>query len=343
MDIKMYNTVKIGTEFTFRSEDFEFGLGDLSWSPSGPKKQVKAQEAAINQIKAAGAEIESWVDEIVKKGKSKKFQKGNTILESVTVESGSKKHASPFYEAKKVTLALVCKSKREFLKETWTVNFDLDPNCIELQAEPVTCAFYDRHKEMINTLLFERAACPPDPRWDVGGGGHISLDLATAFGNHLQWFRNFLVLYAAAVKGDDLEFAALKYSGDAVNAPFMHEIGMLPEFIKVIDALDQPAPPISTIEQLAQAINTKVYTRIGGPIDDPKLKPIDYPHYQAVNLEHIIGTPPHEQRVEMRRFEAQRCVGELLDELRVLFGLLAESRSGKKYSMDEDGKLLLIS
>lgn len=336
MDIKMYNTVKIGTEFTFRRSEFVFGLGDLAWSPSGPKKQVKAQEAALNQIKAAGAEIESWVNEIAKKGKSKKFQKGNTVLESVMVEPGRKKHDSPFYEAKKVTLTLVCRGKAGALRETWSINFDLDPNCIELQAEPVTYAFYDRHKEMIDALLFERATCSPDPDWRTGGGGHISLDRATAFGNNLQWFRNFLVLYAAAVKGDDLEFAALKYSGDVVNAPFMHEIGILPEFIKVISALDQPAPSISTIEQLAQAINTKVYTRIGGAIDDPKLRPTDYPHYQAVNLEHIIGTLPHEQRVEMRRFEAQRCVGELLDELRVLFGLLEESRSGKKYSIDED-------
>lgn len=342
MDIKMYNTVKIGTEFTFRREEFIFGLGDLAWRPDGPKKQTKAKETALEQIRAAGAEIINWVNDIATAGKSKKFLKGNTTLESVMVEPGRKKHDSLFYEAKKVTLTLVCKGGGRFLKETWTVNFDLDPNCIELQAEPVTYAFYDRHKEMIDALLFKRATCPPDPDWRTGGGGHISLDLATAFGNHLQWFRNFLVLYAAAVKGDDSEFAALKYSGDAVNAPFMHEIGMLSEFIKVIDALDQPAPTISTIEQLAQAINTKVYTRIGGSIDDPKLKPIDYPHYQAVNLEHIIGTPPHEQRMEMRRFEAQRCVGELLDELRVLFDLLAESRSGKKYSMDKDGNLILI-
>ena len=345
---KMHKTVKIGTEFTFRREEFIFGLADLAWRPDGPKKQAKANETALEQIRAAGVEILNWVNDIAAAGKSGKLKKGNTILESVTVEPGMKKHDSPFYEAKKITLTLVCKGKGEFCKENWTVNFDLDPNCIELQAEPVPYAFYDRYKEIINALFFRRESCMPDPRWDVGGGGHISIDLATAFGNNLQCFRNFLVLYADAVKGDDPQYNNLKLSEDIVNAPFMHETGVLPAFIKVINALDQPAPMISTIGQLAHEINTKVYTKIGGTIDDPKLKPTDYPHYQALNLEHInidardYTTQPHEQRVEIRRLEAQRCVQELLDELQVLFGLLEESRSGKKYSMDEAGALVLI-
>lgn len=342
----MHNTVKIGTEFTFRREEFIFGLADLAWRPDGPKKQAKADETALEQIRAAGEEITNWVNDIAAAGKSGKFKKGNTILESVTVEPGRKKHESPFYEAKKITLTLVCKGKGGFCKENWTVNFDLDPNCIELQAEPVPYAFYDRHKEMINTLFFRRESCTPDPRWEVGGGGHISIDLATAFGNNLHCFRNFLVLYANAVKGDESRYAILRKSGDAGNAPFLHEIGRLPAFGEVMQTFDKM--PGALIGELVHVINTKVYTVIDPHIDSPDVKKEDYPHYQAVNLEHINTgaldhrTPAGEQRVEMRRFDAQCCVEELLDELRCLFDLLEESRSGKKYSMDNDGKLVLI-
>lgn len=343
----MHNTVKIGTEFTFRREEFIFGLKDLAWSPSGPKKQAKADEKALEQIKAAGAEILKWAGEIEAMGKSGKFQKGGTILESVTVEPGSKKHDSPFYEAKKITLTLVCKGKGGFCKETWEVNFDLDPNCIELQAQPITFAFYERHKEIINTLFFRRGSCRPDPDWQTGGGGHISLDLATAFGNNLRWLQNFLVLYADAVKGDESRYEILRRSGDVGNAPFLHEIGELPAFCGIVQTFDKmPGAPIG---ELVHFINTKVYTEIHKDLDGTDVREEDSPHYQAVNLEHINvdtkdhRTPESEQRVEMRRFDAQCCVEELLEELCCLFALLEESRSGKKYSMDKDGKLVLMA
>lgn len=346
-DKKMYDTVKIGTEFTFRREEFIFGLKDLAWSPSGSRKQAKADEKALEQIKAAGREIVDWVNEIVEAGESGKFRKGNTILESVKVEPGSKKHDSPFYEAKKITLTLVYKGKGKFYKETWAVNFDLDPNCIELQAQPITFAFYERHKEIINTLFFRRGSCRPDPDWQTGGGGHISLDLATAFGNNLRWFQNFLVLYADAVKGDESRYEILRRSGDVGNAPFLHEIGELPAFCEIVQTLDKM--PDAPIGALVHFINTKVYTEIHTDLDGSDVRKEDSPHYQAVNLEHINvdtkdrRTPESEQRVEMRRFDAQCCVEELLDELCCLFELLEESRSGKKYSMEDDGKLKLLS
>jgi len=344
---KMYDTVKIGTEFTFRREEFIFGLKDLAWSPGGSRKQAKPDETALGQIRAAGVEIINWVNDIAAAGKSGKFQKGSTTLESVTVEPGRKKHESSLYEAKKITLTLVCKGKGKFCKETWTVNFDLDPNCIELQAQPVTFAFYERHREILNYLFFRRGSCRPDSDWQTGGGGHISLDLATAFGNNLRWLQNFLVLYADAVKGENFRYDILRRSGDVGNAPFLHEIGELPAFCGIVQTFDKmPGAPIG---ELVHVINTEVYTEIDPSIDSTDVRKEDYPHYQAVNLEHINvdvrdhRTPESEQRVEMRRFDAQCCVEELLDELRCLFALLEESRSGKKYSMDNDGKLVLMA
>lgn len=352
----MRDTVKIGAEFTFRREEFVFGLEALAWREDKPmryaktggkgRKQVRVDRREIEQIKAAGQEIERWVDDIATLGNAGKIRGKNTLLQKVEVKPGRKHHESLLYEAKEVTLTLRYKDKKMDLWQTWTVNFDLDPNCIELQTEPATFAFYERYKDIINMLFFNRSTCKPDPDWRTGGGGHISLDLETAFGHNLQWFQNFLVLYANAVRGGGDQYDILRKSGDVGNAPFLHEIGELPAFCRVIQTFDKM--PGAAIEELAHVINTQVYTEIDTHIDSSNVGEEDRQHYQAVNLEHInTGVRDHrtavnEQRVEMRRFDAQMNVDELLAELRCLFELLEESRSGKKYSMDEGGNLLLI-
>ena len=340
------NTVKIGTEFTFRREEFVFGLEALAWNKQKSGKKASADPAQIKQIEAAGVEIINWVNYIAEMGNAGKIRGKNTLLEHVEVKPGRKHHESDHYEAREVTLTLQYKYKTQFFKQTWIVNFDLDPNCIELQTQPVTFEFYDRYRDIINALFFRRESCPPDPRWQVGGGGHISLDLETAFNHNLRWFMNFLVLYADAVRGDDYRYEALRSSEDVGNAPFLHEIGELTAFSKVINAFEKM--PGATIGELAHVINTDVYTRIDEHIDGSGVTREDYPHYQAVNLEHINTgvsdhrTPVNEQRVEMRRFDAQRNVDELLGELRCLYELLEESRSGNNYSLDDDGMLVQI-
>lgn len=340
------NTVKIGTEFTFRRDEFVFGLEALAWKKQRSGKKVNVNPAEIKQIEAAGAEIINWVNYIDEMGNAGKIHSKNTSLERVEVLPGRKHHESDRYEAKEVTLTLQYKDKKQFFKQTWTVNFDLDPNCIELQTQPVTFEFYDRYRDIINMLFFRRESCPPDPRWQVGGGGHISLDLETAFNHNLRWFKNYLVLYADAVRGDDYRYEALRRSEDVGNAPFLHEIGELTAFSRVINTFEKM--PGATIGELAHVINTDVYTTIDEHIDSSEVRREDYPHYQAVNLEHInTGVSDHrtlvnEQRVEMRRFDAQGNVDELLVELRSLYELLEESRSGNNYGMDDDGMLVQI-
>lgn len=49
-------------------------------------------------------------------------------------------------------------------------------------------------------------------------------------------------------------------------------------------------------------------------------------HYQAVNLEHIIGEHKETQRIEMRRFDAQRNLGELQGQIKELLKLILFSR-----------------
>lgn len=335
----MYNTVKIGTEFTFRKPNYLFTLEDLAVTKEERKRNRKVENP---QIREAGNEIIRWTDAIAGCVRNKSKKSGLLGVEIIEEPREVKqKHRSDLYAARKIRLIFPPTASGN-QPETWEINFDLDPNCIELQTDPVTAEFYQRHYAIIQNLIFKTTECEPDPNWKTGGGGHISLDLETAFENNPQYLRNFLVLYAAAVMDSDSQYNILRASGDSVNAPFMHEIGELEKFISVIAEFDQLPPDQANIEWLVDKINKEVYRKMHDELKQMAIPEADAPHYQAVNLEHIINTPSAEQRVELRRFEAQRNVRELQDELEVLFGLLEQSRDGNKYVVDVMGNLSIV-
>lgn len=321
----MRDTVKIGTEFTFRKDNYMFGMKDLERGKDGCK----------SQITEAGAEIDRWTTEIAK-AKGKKYKKATVY--DVQVSDGIKKHESLHYHAKKVKFLLHDNRQPKNQCVEWCVNFDLDPMCIELQADPVTYQFYETYEEVIQDLIFGKTTCIPDPRWDVGGGGHISLDLATAFENNPQYLRNFLVLYEAMSNDEENDGSILRHSQDIVNAPYMHEIGERGAFIDVIGAFNKLPSAEATMDWLVRGINERVYTERHEGLPLAEAPEGDEPHYQAVNLEHVLrNTPPEQRRVEMRRFDAQQNVRELLTELDALYDLLYLSREPVKMNLDAAG------
>lgn len=337
----MRDTVKIGTEFTFCKKNYTFTLEDLAVT----ERERKRGRRTVNhdaQIIEAGNEIMRWTNAIAG-CVGKKFQKNGLLGVEIIEEPREvkQKHQSDLYAARKIRLIFPPTASGN-QPETWEINFDLDPNCIELQTDPVTAEFYQRHYAIIQKLIFEMPEWRPDTDWKTGGGGHISLDLETAFENNPQYLRNFLVLYAAAVMGSDPRYKTLWASEDKVNAPFMHEIGELEKFISVIGKFDQLPPDQANIEWLVDKINKEVYREMHNELNQMAIPETDAPHYQAVNLEHIINTPSAEQRVEMRRFNAQEKVDDLLTELRDLFGLLEQSRDGNKYVIDVSGNLSIV-
>lgn len=300
------------------------------------KEQLKCEKTKIAE---ASGEIEHWTNEIVA---TRRFSNKNATFFGAVVEKSDNKHASLCYQARKVTMKLGYRDQDGDHMEEWKVNFDLDPYCIELQTEPVTYAFYDRYKEIINRLLFRRDTCRPYPDEEMGGGGHISLDLVTAFDNNPQYLANFLVIYA--VLGNDVKYKdhILRNCKDVINAPFMNEIGELDEFIRVIREFNSLAPDKATMERLVNDINTRVYTRASEGLCAMDVLEEDYPHYQAVNLENVLNPDITQRRVELRRFEAQQNIFELLLELQELYKLLDKSRRGIKLGLKDDGTLMRI-
>ncbi len=322
------NTVKIGTEFTFRKDNYLFGIKDLE----------RGKDRCMSQIIEAGAEINRWTTEIAK-AKGKKYNRATVY--DIQVSDGIKKHESLHYNAKKVKFIFHDNRQPKNQCVEWCVNFDLDPMCIELQADPVTYQFYETYEEVIQDLIFGKTTCIPEPRCDVGGGGHISLDLATAFENNPQYLRNFLVLYEAMSNDEENEGSILRRSQDIVNAPYMYEIGERGAFIDVIGEFNRLPSAEATMDWLVGEINKRVYTERHEGLPLAEAPEGDEPHYQAVNLEHVLSNTPLEQRrVEMRRFDAQQNVRELLTELDALYDLLYLSREPVKMNLGVDGRVV---
>ena len=90
-------------------------------------------------------------------------------------------------------------------RSTWWWRINIDYSCLELQAKPTTfnqaSGVEGRTTEMIQAILdthiFELALRKMSLRTDpLVGGGHLTIDRSTTFGNNARWIRNFLVLYA---------------------------------------------------------------------------------------------------------------------------------------------------
>ena len=325
--ITMQNSIKIGTEFTFRKDSYMFSLKDLTdylYIPDDKKQQI----ADANQ------EIENWTNTIIESFHKKQIQ--HIKINGITKSEGTKKHAAN-YRAVKLNFDLYDTQKGK--ADTWSVNFDLDPFCIELQTQPVTYDFYSRYMPLINQCFFARETCKPDKNETTGGGGHISLDVETAFLNEADYLKNFLVLYTYRAKQESKKQeseAKLIESKDDWNAPFMYEIGEHLAFLELLKKYHTLARENATIEWLVENINKKVYTKLHDKLIEQGVIPQNAPHYQAVNLEHALSDSASQRRVEIRRYEAQENIRELLEELNELYQLLQSGRIHLKLCFTED-------
>ena len=104
------------------------------------------------------------------------------------------------------------------------------------------------------------------------------------------------------------------------------------EFKKAITEFDRN-PATTTVEALIGTLRTKVFTLKNLP--DPQTEdqtaankerqnqPV---HYQATNLEHVDDEDPAKRRLEMRRFDAQRNLEDLVNNMVALSELVRECR-----------------
>ena len=239
----------------------------------------------------------------------------------------------------------------------WKVNFDLDPSCIEIQTQPMPYQFFRHYRCCIYELLFHHISdygltADKDPA--TGGGGHISLDARTAFSENATYLRNFLVLYSCEAKREALKDSLtekqkrqlaesflterqrklLVASTDMENAPFLFEpINEWVPFQNFIAEFDRRPMDLT---RFVQGMHERVYIHVTDKLERilggaNKVTAEDKQHYQAVNLEHI----GDQGRIELRRFDAQQSIDELLEQLDALFEILLMARTNWKISIDK--------
>ena len=330
----------IGTEFTFHHKDFHFDLSDLE--KNNPGKGIDVG----NRI------IADWTGKLIRTYDYKKSL-SHLKVTATNTGRGRKKFENAAYSAVEIEFCIEDTVQKKVVN--WKVNFDLDPVCIELQTQPMPYQFFQDYGFFIDELLFHHIGeygltADKDPA--TGGGGHISLDARTAFSENATYLRNFLVLYSCEAQREvskvslteeqkiQLEKSFLTEeqrqlliaSQDIVNAPFLFErVNEWVPFQNFVSAFDTGAP--MSIAQFVQGMHNNVYKNVTNELEHllGKVTAEDKQHYQAVNLEHIVD----QGRIEMRRFDAQKNVGELLDQLDVLFEILLMARTNWKISIDK--------
>ena len=360
--------VRIGTEFTFHHPTFLFTMKDLEKSSSDGDYQKNNREKGIDD---GNRIIAQWTADLQREYSRQKLLSGSKIT-AVNTGHGHKKYTNAAYEAVEIMFEIEIKDTLQDLQDRtflWKVNFDLDPSCIELQADPMPYCFFANCGYCIETLLFRHTGkyrrtskygLEADKSIETGGGGHISLDVGAAFSGNAVYMRNFLVLYSCEALKASIEKTAkeqekelteeqkkwmqrsflteeqrqlLSESKDVANAPFLFEADEWLRFKHFIADFDRQQ---ASIEEFVRGMQEQVYVNATRELEiamggAEHVEVGDKWHYQAVNLEHV-----HDDgRIELRRFDAQESINELLQQTEVLFQILMMARTNRKISIDK--------
>lgn len=250
---------------------------------------------------------------------------------------------------------------------TWHWVADIDEACYETQTAPTSIDDLKRDeiKAIIEQHIFggalsSKCKLKVDPK-ATGGGGHISLDVASGFGSAIggQTAVSAEILLTTLVqlqlKARDLQREFNKGDGesDRTNAPWLtdeqikdaptesalgHYRQLIDELVAATNAGDDVS--IARLERDLVAFNQ----RLTNPFVDPgkRKSEIEAPdaisHYQAVNIEHI-GAPDGAARVEIRDVPAQSGYAKLMADLKVLQDALAAAR--RIVATQQKGRLTL--
>jgi hypothetical protein len=316
------NLMKVGTEFTFTNDD----LMPLDIEVGGVP------------LAAAVTVIDAWVAEVPRR----KIFAGDGNLADPVVTRGAlnfstertRKNRPDGNGQKSAKFVYTLPSGAQ-----WWWNADIDYGCIETQADPATRRTVggeggndsEAINSIINTHIFSAAsALGVNPHAEVGGG-HLSLDRTTTFGDNARWLRNFLVLYANQPnkwKAEDV---------DAFNAPMITELTTagrraFRDTIREFDVAWGGNNPW-TIDTLINKLTTNVFKASHFTEPETEAEEKANPkrkgqpaHYQATNVEHVTDLDVTKQRLEMRRFNAQTSLEDLLNNMDALASLAAASR-----------------
>ena len=330
--------VKFGFELTFNnSTDFNYTFADLCFPTDKTKSARKILPKFVQRICDLIAPLRTQnyrvLDVKLEDSKKVKWTNAGFKPQTIIIIAQRRQQSSEVSRSREVPMTI----------EFCTV--DLDPSCIEVQTHPLE---YEKlsnesfYRSLISAIFSAAARMGLVPASDpsTGGGGHISIDAATAFLETGRYLRNFFVLYLQ--KSLDAS-SIFQQSRDLDNAPFPHEIdlagtirdtiqtfGALPlkdqtieNFVRMINNAYDGHGSVRLRAQIREILARSKSTR--GKVRDSDVNS-QMVHYQAVNFEHIIDEPKDTKRIEMRRFDAQRNLDELHAQITELLKLILSSR-----------------
>ncbi|MGW1229598.1 hypothetical protein [Streptomyces sp. NPDC002530] len=224
----------------------------------------------------------------------------------------------------------------------WWWEITMDDACLETRTAPTRAAeLRTGHVHfIINHHIFPLATAS-GLRVDqsiAGGGGHISLDSASTFGDSVELFVQSMREWETRWQTWVARFGAAPREKDTVNAPWT---GDLPQgdahLRRVQDLLDTIlADAYEGDVDLPGAVRRLQEHLLELPLHQdatPNLRdkvaahPEDRLHYQAVNLEHMDDANAAHRRVEFRDIQAQHSHEQLVDDLLFIGSLLQGVRA----------------
>ncbi len=193
----------------------------------------------------------------------------------------------------------ISKCKIEKIKESWDYDYKViypdgwwfqisyDPGCVEFKFKPSTLETLQQKAALINDQIFKTAK-------DLGfkvtetEAGHFNIGVRSAFGDDPKRFLRFFVDYANHA---DLALGSL--GKDLNNAPPLSVLGANQRQALQVLVDEVNSGKIATIEEVAQAIQDRVYTKsYYEPWGSPE-------HYQAIGIKYLYDADLKKKDVPM--------------------------------------------
>ena len=195
----------------------------------------------------------------------------------------------------------------------------VDTGCLEVQTKPSTVAEFTEQKNIIQKVIWDTAKeldLKPHKRI---GGGHVNVDLATAFPeNNALLFRNFIVDQA-----NHPEWTAGIFGNHTGNAPPIsaletHLHDNFKDVIKIFDITGDASQGLAAMEHLGREIDRRVY--VSNPFwlqqGRKTWQPYYYQHLSFRSAKQ--STPVEQRRIELRGYRPQQTIDEFLLEIEFL-------------------------
>ncbi len=307
--------VRFGTEVTFSDPS----LHALDVDPEERKKVNKAREQAEQAARGYLGEWAKAVERMFPTGRPKSF-----ALDVRPASPQSIEGAMRFTFSDKVY-----DDMGNLVPLTWWYQTNIDNACLELQMAPTTLAeFAGGQISKWAGSIFEIAGRLGLQSGAAGkGGGHLSMDRASTFGDSTILFARLVHIYNDRAKKGGIHAA---YTDP--DAPFLPDMdkkggggklaGEYDELMKrVNESMLDPAAAMSVDEVRDHLWNLLKKAK---PL---KEKLNNAGRYTALNIEPVTDEEdPGKQRVEFRRFQGQTSMDELCAQLAELLSLVEEAR-----------------